>query len=274
MKIRVAVMGAAGRMGSGIVRSASSQGDMEVVAAFESSSSKALGRDIGEYLGLGRMKVLVRSSVDLAKALKESEAQVLVDFTSPEASLGAARAAAPLGVSLVIGTTGFSKAESAELEGVIKGSGSSAVVSPNMATGVNIFFKLVQEAARTLTGYDIEVIEAHHRMKKDSPSGTALRTGELIAQATGRTLEREGVFGRGRGAHERREGEIGFHAVRGGDIVGDHTVLFAGEGERLEITHRAHSRQAFVNGAIKAVRFLHARNEKGRIYTMAEVLGH
>ncbi|MFQ5801146.1 MAG: 4-hydroxy-tetrahydrodipicolinate reductase, partial [Candidatus Hydrothermarchaeales archaeon] len=206
--------------------------------------------------------------------LKNSGAEILVDFTNPQAALKNAKIAAESGVGLVIGTTGLKKEELEVIERSVEEKHISAVISPNMATGVNVFFKLVKDTALSLgEGYDVEIVEVHHRHKKDAPSGTALRAGEVIAKALGRDLEKDGVFGRKGMVGKRKTEEIGVHAVRAGDVVGDHTVLFAGEGERIEVIHRAHSRQAFVNGVIKAIRFLAGRAGDGKIYSTWDVLG-
>jgi 4-hydroxy-tetrahydrodipicolinate reductase len=245
---------------------------MELVLAVDVNN---VGSDVGEICGLGSVGVPISSPESLGEVLDESRAEVLVDFTHHDAALKNAEIAAEKGVHMVIGTTGFEKGELERTEALLIKNGVSAVVSPNMATGVNLFFKLVRDAAKAIgSDYDIEIIEAHHHNKKDSPSGTALRAGELVAEAVGGSLEVDGVFGRGKGVIGARSNrEIGFHAVRAGDIVGDHTVLFAGEGERIEITHRAHSRDAFVNGVIRAIRFLADKNGKGKIYTTWDVLG-
>ncbi|GBE18760.1 4-hydroxy-tetrahydrodipicolinate reductase [archaeon BMS3Abin16] len=272
MTVRVGVAGACGRMGRGIVQAIFAQDDMELVLAVDVNN---VGSDIGVVCGVGKIGVPVTSPENLAETLDASGADVLVDFTHREAAIGNIEAAAGAGVSLVIGTTGFEKEELERIEGLLKENKVSAVISPNMATGVNLFFKLVRDAAKAIgSEYDIEIIEAHHRNKKDSPSGTALRAGELAAEAVGRSLDDCGVFGRGKGViGARTDREIGFHAVRAGDIIGDHTVLFAGGGERIEITHRAHSRDAFVNGVIRAVRFLAEQGGEGRVYTTWDVLG-
>ncbi|MFV2040799.1 MAG: 4-hydroxy-tetrahydrodipicolinate reductase [Candidatus Hydrothermarchaeales archaeon] len=272
MTVRVGVAGACGRMGRGIVQAISAQDDMELVLAVDVNN---VGSDIGEVCGVGKTGVQVSSPENLVQALDASGADVLVDFTHREAALGNIEAASSAGVSLVIGTTGFEKEELERIEDLLKENKVSAVISPNMATGVNLFFKLVRDAAKAIgRDYDIEIIEAHHRGKKDSPSGTALRAGELVAEAVGRSLDDDGVFGRGKGViGARTSREIGFHAVRAGDIIGDHTVLFAGGGERIEITHRAHSRDAFAFGVVRAVRFLAKQGGAGRVYTTWDVLG-
>ncbi|MFQ6135616.1 MAG: 4-hydroxy-tetrahydrodipicolinate reductase [Candidatus Hydrothermarchaeales archaeon] len=271
--MKVGVAGACGRMGSGIVRKVHEQKDMEIVCAIEASNNQKIGEDIGEVLGIGKIGVDITSSEALSETLRKAKPDVLVDFTIAHAAVETVKTAAENGVDLVVGTTGFTDEQMEEISRAIKKNGVSAVISPNMATGVNVFFKVVKEIAGVLRDYDIEVIEAHHRHKKDAPSGTAMRAGKLIVEALDRDLERAGIFGRGRGAiGERSRDEIGFHAIRAGDIVGEHTVLFAGNGERLEITHRAHSRDAFVNGAIKAMRFVNRNKAKGRIYSTWDVL--
>jgi 4-hydroxy-tetrahydrodipicolinate reductase len=271
--IRVAVAGALGRMGSRIIKTVAAQGDMGVVAAIEAPGRRERG-DIGELLGIGKLDVPLTTARELEDTLKKCRPDVLVDFTIASATVATAKISAEQGVNLVIGTTGFSKEQLSEIEDAVRTNKVSAVISPNMSIGVNVFFKIVQQISQILgDDFDVEIIEAHHRYKKDAPSGTALRVGELIAEATGRSLEEHGLFGRGRGVIGERGKEIGFHAVRGGDIVGDHTVLFAGNGERLEVTHRAHSRQAFVNGAIKAIRFVYENRNQGAIFSTWDVLG-
>ena len=270
--IKVAVAGALGRMGSSIIRTVAGQEDMQLVAAVEAVGTPDSGKDVGEVLGLGRLDVEITASADLDKTLKETEPDVLTDFTVADAAVDTIGVASKNGVNLVVGTTGFDNSQLGEIESLVKENGVSAVISPNMATGVNIFFKVVEDVAGLLGDCDIEVIEAHHKHKKDVPSGTALRAGKLIAEATGKDLDKDGLFGRSRGVIGERGSEIGFHAIRGGDIIGEHTVLFAGDGERLEITHRAHSRQAFVNGTIKAIRFVYENRGAGKVFSTSDVL--
>jgi len=272
MTVRVGVSGACGRMGRGIVQAVHMQEGMELVLAVDVNNC---GSDIGSVCGAGEIGVQITAPENLAEALEKSGAEVLVDFTHRDAALGNIETAADAGVHMVVGTTGFEKAELEKISSLLVEKGVSAVISPNMATGVNLFFKLVRDAAKAIgADYDIEIIEAHHRNKKDSPSGTALRAGELVAEAVGRSLDDDGVFGRGKGViGARSDSEIGFHAVRAGDIIGDHTVLFAGGGERIEITHRAHSRDAFVNGVVRAVQFLAERGGEGKVFSTWDVLG-
>lgn len=251
----VALTGAKGRMGSLIIDEIRSSPDLKLVAAID-----IIG--IGDPV-LG--EVCVSDARDVQRVLRESRPDVLIDFTVPSAALENIRAAADTGVALVVGTTGFSEEQFSIIEEMIKSAGIAAVISPNFSLGVNVFWKLVEMAARSLSDYDVEVIEAHHRKKKDAPSGTAMRTVEILSRSLG--IEdvrhgREGVCERGR--------EIGVHAVRAGDIVGDHTVLFAGPGERIEIKHQAHSRSAFARGALRAARWV-VKAPPG-IHSMEEVL--
>ncbi len=273
--MRVAVCGACGRMGRGIVSTVMREEEMELVCAIESPKCEHIGKDVGEVAGTGSIDIKVTSSYDIDGALKKCKPDVLVDFTNAEAAVKNVKAAAKSKVNVVVGTTGFTKEQMAEMEGAIKGAEISAVISPNMATGVNVFFRVAYETARLLgEEYDVEIIEAHHRHKKDAPSGTAIRVGELVCKALDRDLEDAGTFGRKRGMiGERKPEEIGFHAIRGGDIVGEHTVLFASDGERVEVTHKAHARQCFVNGAIKAIRFVHEKGKPGRVHSTWDVLG-
>lgn len=257
MKIRVCVSGALGKMGSSIIRTIAAQEDMQLVCAVEAPNSTSKGKDVGEVLGIGKLGVAIVTSDELDAVLKKSKPDVLADFTVASAAVETVKRAAENKINLVVGTTGLTNEQMNEIKNAIEKNKISAVISPNMATGVNVFFKAAQEVAKTLgRECDIEIIEAHHKFKKDAPSGTALKLGELISQASGKNVGKEK-----------------FHSVRAGDIVGEHTVIFAGDGERLELTHRAHSRQAFVNGAIKAVRFVHGKKD-GKTYSTWDVLGY
>lgn len=271
MTIGVALAGACGRMGKGIIREVTKQPDMELVFACDIDN---IGSDAGLLAGVGPLGVRIESPDGLSDGLKDSGARIFVDFSNHDAALKNSQIAADAGCGLVIGTTGLKTEDLDITHELVKEKGVSAVISPNMATGVNVYFKLVRDAAKALGGeYDVEIIEAHHRHKKDAPSGTALKAAEYIAKALGREIELEGIYGRKGVVGERSREEIGMHAIRGGDIVGDHTVMFAGDGERIEITHRAHSREAFVSGVIKAIRFLMEKNPEGRVYSMWDVLG-
>jgi 4-hydroxy-tetrahydrodipicolinate reductase len=270
--IDVAVTGANGRMGSLIIQNILQQEDMQLVAAIEAPYTPLEGRDIGEVIGLGPIKVPIVGAEKLTEILKSTKPNVLVDFTIANAAANTIRTAAENGVNLVVGTTGFSEEQMSHNEEVINDNQITAVISPNMAVGVNIFFKVAEDLARLLSDYDVEIIEVHHKHKKDAPSGTAVKAADIIAGALNRNMDDVGVYGREGMIGERTPEEIGIHAIRGGDIVGEHTIIFAGDGERLEIIHRAHSRQAFVNGVIKAVRYVIGA-KKGEISTMKDVLG-
>lgn len=268
--IKVAVTGASGRMGSKIIKTVLEQEDMDVVAAIEAPNTPFAGKDAGEVIGAGTIGVEITPSTELSTVLEETKPDVLVDFTIANAAVETIKVSASNSVNLVVGTTGFSDAQLDWINKVIKENKVKAVIAPNMAVGVNVFFKVLKDLAPILADYDIEIIEAHHKHKQDAPSGTAVKAYEIIARELGR--DNCGVYGREGQVGARTPDEIGMHAVRGGDIVGDHTVLFAGDGERLEIIHRASSRQAFVSGVIKAIRYIPAAPE-GKISDMGDVLG-
>jgi 4-hydroxy-tetrahydrodipicolinate reductase len=252
-------------MGRALLETVAQAPDMRLAAALERKGSPFVGKDAGELFGA---PCGVSISEDTAIALAGCNA--MIDFTRPEATLDHLKACRELGINIVIGTTGFS----AEQKELIADAGRDigVVFAPNMSVGVNLSLKLLDMAARVLNeGYDIEIVEAHHRHKVDSPSGTALRMGEVVANALGRNLAECAVYGREGVTGERSPSTIGFATVRGGDIVGDHTVLFAGTGERIEITHKASSRATFALGALRAARFL-AQRGKG-LFDMQDVLG-
>lgn len=264
-KIRYAIAGSAGRMGRTLIEAILKNENATLAAALEHSASPFLGKDAGELVG-SPCGVLVSCEIDAALA----DADCLIDFTRPEATLLHLAACKKSGVSIIIGTTGFSAAGRQEIEAAAQKI--PVVFAPNMAVGVNAVFKLLALAAKILdTGYDIEVIESHHRHKVDAPSGTALRMGEVVAKALGQDLAECAVYGRQGHTGERPITQIGFSAIRGGDIVGDHTVLFAGEGERIEITHKASSRMSYALGALRAGHFL--QEKKQGLFDMQDVLG-
>lgn len=264
-KIKVAIAGCSGRMGKALLEGILQSDDLALHAALEHTSSAQLGRDAGELAGSA---CGVRITADVEDALQG--ANVLIDFTRPEGTMYHLGMCIKLGVSMVIGTTGFSAQQKAQLGAAAQHIG--IVFAPNMSVGVNLTFKLLEMASKVLShGYDIEIIEAHHRHKVDAPSGTALGMGEVIAKTLGRDLAKCAVYGRDGVTGERDPSTIGFATVRGGDIVGDHTVLFAGTGERIEITHKASSRATFALGALRAARFLQG-NAAG-MYDMQDVLG-
>ncbi|VVD73041.1 4-hydroxy-tetrahydrodipicolinate reductase [Pandoraea eparura] len=263
--MKIAIAGASGRMGRMLIETVLAADDAELVGALDRADSPALGHDAGAFLG---RETGVKITADLDVAL--ANAQYLIDFTRPEGTLAHLAAAEKHGVKMIVGTTGFSEADKARLAA---GAERVAVVfAPNMSVGVNATFKLLEVAAKILnTGYDIEIIEAHHRHKVDAPSGTALRMGEVVADALGRDLKECAIYGREGVTGERDPSTIGFATVRGGDIVGDHTVLFAGIGERIEITHKSSSRLSYAQGSLRAARFL-AQHKTG-LFDMQDVLG-
>lgn len=265
MRMPVAIAGCSGRMGRALLEAINTTPEAHLAAAIERAGSLWLGRDAGELLGpaLG-----VTITDDIAAALEVS--RVLIDFTRPEATLAYLPLCVEHEVAIVIGTTGFDAAGKAAIAAAAERI--PVCFAPNMSVGVNVVFKLLDMASRVLNdGYDIEITEAHHRHKIDAPSGTALRMGEVIANALGRDLGACAVYGREGVTGERSPGTIGFATVRAGDIVGDHTALFAALGERIEITHKASSRLTFANGALRAARFLQGKTEG--LYDMQDVLG-
>lgn len=262
---RVCVAGASGRMGQMLVEAVQGSGDCVLTGAMDIASSPAIGLDAGAFAG---RRTGVSITADLGAGL--SGCDVLIDFTRPEGTMEHLRACVDRRVNLVIGTTGFTDAQKAQ---IAEAATSIAIVmAPNMSVGVNVTLKLLEMAARALsTGYDIEIIEAHHRHKVDAPSGTALKMGEVVATALGRDLRDCAVYAREGVTGERDPSSIGFATVRGGDIVGDHTVLFAGTGERIEITHKSSSRATYAQGSLRAVRYLSGRT--AGLHDMFDVLG-
>ncbi len=264
--IKAIVVGAAGRMGGTVVRTIHETSGIEVAGAVERPGHPLLNRDVGEVLGLGEIGVSLGG--DIERVIEAGE--VVIDFTNPEVSLRSLEVASVIGVAMVIGSTGFSPTQLERVSHLAEKT--RCVLSPNMSVGVNLMFKLVGEIARILgEEYDVEILEAHHRFKKDSPSGTAMKLGEVVAEALNRDFPQVGVFGRKGVIGERKPQEIGMQAVRAGDIVGDHTVIFGGLGERLEVTHRAHSRDNFARGAVRAAKW--AITQPNGLYDMGDVLG-
>ena len=264
-KRRISIAGASGRMGRMLIEAVRASDDCELVGALDIAASPLIGTDATAFAGT-TSGVLITS--DLRRGL--SGADILIDFTRPEGSLAHLAVCRELGVNAVIGTTGFSADQKAAIDMAARDI--AIVMAPNMSVGVNVTLKLLEMAAGALaTGYDIEIVEAHHRHKVDAPSGTALKMGEVIAQALGRDLADCAVYGRHGLTGERDPSSIGFATIRGGDIVGDHTVLFAGTGERIEITHKSSSRATYAQGSLRAARFLAGRTA-GR-FDMFDVLG-
>jgi 4-hydroxy-tetrahydrodipicolinate reductase len=261
----VVVTGAAGRMGTQIIRLVHGTDGMRLSGAVERPGYPA-GQDAGAAAGIGPIGVAIQD--DLGKAL--AGASVVIDFTSHEASARHAEVCAERGVALVVGSTGFTPETRARVAAAAKRV--PVILSPNMSVGVNVVFELVRQAAKVLGGgYDAEIVELHHKKKRDAPSGTAVRLAEIVAEALGRDLERDGCYERHGIIGERPPGQIGVQTVRGGDVVGEHTVFFFGEGERIEVTHRATSREQFARGAIRAAEWV--AGKPAGLYDMADVLG-
>jgi 4-hydroxy-tetrahydrodipicolinate reductase len=263
-RIKVAVAGASGRMGQMLIEALRNSTDCVLTGAMDQPSSPAIGNDAAASLGIASG---VPVTADVRAGL--AGAEVLIDFTRPEGTLKHLQACREQGVKMVIGTTGFSEAQKEQIADAARDI--AIVMAPNMSVGVNVTMKLIEMAAKALsTGYDIEIIEAHHRHKVDAPSGTALKMGEVIAAAVGRDLNDCAVYAREGTTGERDPSTIGFSSIRGGDVVGDHTVLFAGTGERIEIVHRAASRATYAQGSLRAVRFLAGRSNG--LFDMFDVL--
>ncbi len=261
----ICVAGATGRMGRMLIEAVSAAPDCALSGAMDIAQCPLLGQDPAAFLGL---QSGIAITADLQTGLQG--AHCLIDFTRPEGTMAHLRACRELGVRAVVGTTGFSPEQKQEITQIAQDV--AIVMAPNMSVGVNVTLKLLEMAAKSLaTGYDIEIIEAHHRHKVDAPSGTALKMGEVIAQALGRDLAQCAVYAREGVTGERDPSTIGFATIRGGDIVGDHTVLFAGTGERIEISHKSASRVSYAQGSLRAVRFL--ADKSSGLYDMSDVLG-
>ncbi len=264
--VRAIVAGAGGRMGGRIITMITQTEGIELSAAFERPDSPAVGKDAGVVAGVGELGVNIEDALD--KVLDKGD--VIIDFTFHEASVQHAKKAAEKGRAMVIGTTGFTNQEYEALDECSKSF--PLVLAPNMSVGVNLLYKLLETAASVLgDDYDVEIVEAHHRMKKDAPSGTALQLGRVVAKALGRDFDEVAVFERHGLIGERSRKEIGIQTIRAGDIVGEHTVLFGGIGERIEITHKASSRDTFAKGAVRAALWVVGK-PAGR-YSMQDVLG-
>ncbi|MDY6855526.1 MAG: 4-hydroxy-tetrahydrodipicolinate reductase [Thermodesulfobacteriota bacterium] len=265
MMLKSIVVGASGRMGNRIIHAINETGGIDLIAGVEFKGHPAIGRDAGELVGLGKL------NIDIKDNLKEviHLGDVIIDFTNNTASMNHLKIAAENNVPIVIGSTGFSSQQIEEVRELSKNT--RCVISPNMSVGVNLLFKIIQNIGEVLKDdYDIEIIEAHHRFKKDSPSGTAMKIAQILAETLKRDINTVGVYGRKGNIGERTQQEIGIQAVRAGDIVGEHTVIFGGLGERLEVTHRAHSREGFARGAVKAAKWV-VHKENG-LYDMQDVM--
>jgi 4-hydroxy-tetrahydrodipicolinate reductase len=267
--LKLCIAGAGGRMGQTLLEAALAEADLTLASALEIPGSPMVGRDAGERFGRATG---VAISTDIPAAV--SRADVLIDFTRPAGTLAHVGACARSGVAAVVGTTGLSTEDKRTLSDF--GRSIPIVFAPNMSVGVTVLARLVEQAAKLLgEDYDVEIVEMHHRHKVDAPSGTALLLGEAAAQGLGRDLETDGVFGRHGVTGERKRGAIGFASLRGGDVVGDHSVVLAGAGERLELAHKAGSRVNFAQGALRAVRFVASRRTAGvnGVFDMQDVLG-
>lgn len=264
--VKIIVTGATGRMGSRIVALSRDYRDLKLVGALERKGHESVGRDVGQLAGIGEVNVRVTDQLgDIADG-----GDVVIDFTSTSATLEHVKTAAGHRKAMVIGTTGLSREEIQSIRDM--GKGIPIVLAPNMSVGVNLLLKVLQDVARVLgDDYDIEIVEAHHRLKKDAPSGTALKMAQVIADAVNRNLDEVAVYARKGMTGERTKKEIGIQTVRAGDIVGEHTVLFGGLGERIEITHKASSRDTFARGALKAASWVAGRQPG--LYDMQDVLG-
>ncbi|MGR9116001.1 MAG: 4-hydroxy-tetrahydrodipicolinate reductase [Gammaproteobacteria bacterium] len=264
--VRVAVVGASGRMGICLIKAAALSNQAELTAAISRADSLSIGKDAGELAGVSPLAVKV--SDDLASVTDQFD--VLIDFTRPEASMQYIDVCRSHGKGIVIGTTGFNDEQKAQIRA--SADEMPIVMAPNMSVGVNLSLKLLEMTAKVMGDYtDIEVVEAHHRHKIDAPSGTALRMGEVVASALGRNLKDCAIYGREGNTGERDRKTIGFSTIRAGDIVGEHTVMFADEGERIEITHKATSRMTFASGAVRAAIWL--QSQPNGLYDMQDVLG-
>ncbi len=264
--MKAAVSGAGGRMGKRIIALAHAHPDIDISGALDAPGCPDMGKDAGEAAGIGALGVPITD--DTASVVAGCD--VLIDFSSPEASVEHVKAAADAGKAIVVGTTGLSQEQREEMAASARNT--RVVFAPNMSMGVNLLFNLVERVASALgDAYDVEIVEAHHNMKKDAPSGTAVRISEIIAETLNRDIDEVGVYGRKGLIGRRTPEEIGVMALRGGDIVGEHTVMFATTGERIELIHRAHSRDAFAKGAVQAALWL--VSQPNGLYDMQDVLG-
>lgn len=266
MSVKVAVAGAVGRMGTRIIANILANPDFELVGALESPGDSALGKDAGLISGAGEAGVQITDSLDAVMA----RADVLIDFTAPQTTIPHLEIVAKHGKAAVIGSTGHAPEEKDAIASLAKRL--PFVMASNMSVGVNVLWKIVADAAKLLgPGFDVEIVEAHHRLKKDAPSGTAMTTAEVLAKALGRDLAKDAVYHREGMIGARKSNEIGIQTIRGGDVVGDHTVYFLGSGERVEVTHRATSRDTFALGSLRAAQWIVGK--PNGLYAMADVLG-
>lgn len=264
--IKIGVAGAAGKMGSRITALSREYAGLQLAGAFERAGHPSLGQDIGSFVGIGETGIKLSAGIDEIL----DKVDLIIDFTSIESTKANLKAAAARKKAMVIGTTGFSKDDLAEMKPLLNST--PVVMASNMSLGVNLLLKVLQDVARVLgDDYDIEIVEAHHRLKKDAPSGTAMKMAQVIAEAVKRNLDEVGVYARKGIIGQRTQKEIGIQTIRAGDIVGEHTVLFGGLGERIEITHKASSRDTFARGALRAALWLGGKS--AGLYDMQDVLG-
>jgi 4-hydroxy-tetrahydrodipicolinate reductase len=264
--IKAVVAGVAGRMGGRIIQMIQKSEEVTLMGAFEKPGHPEIGKDVGEIVGLGKLGIQIKGNI--SEAIKDAD--VLIDFTTPESTLNNIKFIADSGQAMVIGTTGITGEKEKELK--LLAQKIRCVMSPNMSVGINVLFKTVGDLSKIFSkDYDIEIVETHHRLKKDAPSGTAMNLAKILADSTGRNLETDAVYERKGFIGVRTDKEIGIQSLRAGDIVGEHTVIFAGTGERIEITHRAHSRDNFARGALLAATWV-VKQSNG-LYTMQDVLG-
>jgi 4-hydroxy-tetrahydrodipicolinate reductase len=264
--IKIIVTGAGGRMGARIIQLIRESSDLILIGAVEREGHPAIGKDVGETLGMGKTDLVIQDNLETVMGLGE----VIIDFTFHSTSMAHLRLAVEGKKPIVIGSTGFTAQEMEEVQTLAQSL--PVVLAPNMSVGVNVLFKVVRDVALTLgEGFDVEILEVHHKMKKDAPSGTAMKLAQILAQSRSQNLDEIAVYERKGIIGERKPGEIGIQTFRAGDIIGEHTVLFGGMGERLEITHRAHSRDTFARGALRAARWI--IQQKNGLYDMQDVLG-
>jgi 4-hydroxy-tetrahydrodipicolinate reductase len=273
-KIKIGLLGSDGKMGKLIASLILQDPQMQILHAYTIPESPNLGLDLGLIVSGKPNGVKIVDTVQFEADCNQKKPDVVIDFTIAEGTEKNAPIALKAGIPMVIGTTGLSKEFTAKLDALCKENKCAVVKSTNMAVGVNIFFKIAEEIAKCVPTWDIEIVEAHHNQKKDAPSGTALTTAERIAKVLQKNLDEIAKYGRPKGPAPRKKGadEIGIHAIRAGDIVGDHTVIYAGQGERIELIHRAHSRECFASGALKAAKFIIDKKKDAKIFDMQTVL--
>ncbi len=261
-------------MGKLLVETISEQDDMKLVAAIDAPDNPAIGEDAGKIANVGTLGAKIIGSNHLSATLEEMKPDVLIDFTVAESAVENVKAAARAGIPVVVGTTGFTDEQMAEMAKAIKEGNIPAVISPNMSVGVNVFFKLAGEAGHLLKDHNVEIVETHHTKKKDAPSGTALKAAEIVAEASGRDFEKVKQFGEPpEELSERESDKFWIKSIRQGDVVGDHTLAFEDQSERIELTHSARSRKTFALGTMKAVRHVVQKGVPGIIQDMQDVLG-